>query len=43
MTRQDNVHFHYFFSLFSGFFKILRGEDECGIESGIVGGEPKLS
>jgi len=27
----------------AGFFKILRGNDECGIESGIVGGEPKLS
>ncbi|VDI19073.1 cathepsin B-like [Mytilus galloprovincialis] len=27
----------------AGFFKILRGKDECGIESGIVGGEPKLS
>jgi len=26
-----------------GFFKILRGKDECGIESGIVAGEPKLS
>jgi hypothetical protein len=26
----------------SGFFKILRGSDECGIESGIVGGMPKL-
>lgn len=25
-----------------GFFKILRGEDECGIESGIVAGEPLL-
>jgi len=25
-----------------GFFKILRGEDECGIESGIVAGLPKL-
>jgi len=25
-----------------GFFKILRGSDECGIESGIVAGEPKL-
>ena len=25
-----------------GFFKILRGSDECGIESGIVGGAPKL-
>ncbi|XP_041361383.1 cathepsin B-like [Gigantopelta aegis] len=24
-----------------GFFKILRGNDECGIESQIVGGEPK--
>jgi len=26
-----------------GFFKILRGSDECGIESSIVAGEPKLS
>lgn len=25
-----------------GFFNILKGEDECGIESGIVAGEPKL-
>ena len=25
-----------------GFFKILRGNDECGIESGIVGGLPKV-
>ncbi|KAL8572856.1 hypothetical protein ACOMHN_011105 [Nucella lapillus] len=25
-----------------GFFKILRGADECGIESQIVAGEPKL-
>ncbi|XP_059168822.1 cathepsin B-like [Physella acuta] len=25
-----------------GFFKILRGRDECGIESQIVAGEPKL-
>jgi len=26
-----------------GFFKILRGKDECGIEDGIVAGAPKLS
>jgi len=25
-----------------GFFKILRGTDECGIESGVVAGEPQL-
>ena len=25
-----------------GFFKILRGSDECGIESGIVAGTPKV-
>ncbi|KAK6054241.1 papain family cysteine protease [Cooperia oncophora] len=25
-----------------GFFRIVRGLDECGIESGVVGGEPKL-
>ena len=25
-----------------GYFKILRGVDECGIESGIVAGEPAL-
>lgn len=25
-----------------GYFKILRGSDECGIESGIVAGKPKL-
>ena len=27
----------------NGFFKILRGKDECGIESGIVAGAPKLN
>jgi len=26
-----------------GFFKMLRGADECGIESGVVGGTPDLS
>ncbi|KHN84702.1 Cathepsin B-like cysteine proteinase 6 [Toxocara canis] len=26
-----------------GFFRILRGVDECGIESGVVGGLPKLN
>jgi len=26
----------------NGFFKMLRGKDECGIESGIVAGAPKL-
>ncbi|KHJ93494.1 hypothetical protein OESDEN_06596, partial [Oesophagostomum dentatum] len=26
-----------------GFFRILRGVDECGIESGVVGGIPKLN
>jgi len=26
-----------------GFFKILRGKDECGIEDGIVAGAPKLN
>ena len=25
-----------------GFFKIARGSDECGIESGVVAGIPKL-
>ncbi len=25
-----------------GFFKILRGSDECGIESSVVAGAPKL-
>ena len=25
----------------NGFFKILRGKNECGIESGIVAGAPK--
>ncbi|PIO64767.1 papain family cysteine protease [Teladorsagia circumcincta] len=25
-----------------GFFRIIRGIDECGIESGVVAGEPKL-
>jgi hypothetical protein len=28
--------------LFEGFFKILRGKDECGIESEIVAGIPRL-
>ena len=27
----------------NGFFKILRGEDECGIEGGIVAGIPHFS
>lgn len=27
----------------NGFFKILRGSDECGIESGAVGGIPRLN
>ncbi|KAJ1374495.1 peptidyl-prolyl cis-trans isomerase cpr6 [Parelaphostrongylus tenuis] len=26
-----------------GFFRIVRGVDECGIESGVVGGIPKLT
>lgn len=26
-----------------GYFKILRGSDECGIESGIVAGKPKVA
>ncbi|KAK6025605.1 papain family cysteine protease, partial [Ostertagia ostertagi] len=26
-----------------GYFRILRGVDECGIESGVVGGVPKLN
>lgn len=26
-----------------GYFKILRGKDECGIESGIVAGMPKIA
>jgi len=26
-----------------GFFRILRGSDECGIESGVVGGIPRLN
>ncbi len=26
----------------NGFFKILRGQDECGIESGVVAGLPTL-
>ncbi len=26
---------------FSGFFKIVRGRDEVGIESGVVAGMPK--
>ena len=28
--------------IFVGTFKILRGRDECGIESQIAAGEPKL-
>lgn len=27
----------------NGFFKILRGENECGIEDGVVAGIPKLN
>ena len=27
----------------NGFFKILRGSNECGIEAGVVAGIPKLS
>lgn len=34
--------FMYGMILFPGFFKILRGSDECGIESEIVAGDPKL-
>jgi len=26
----------------NGLFRILKGEDECGIESGVVAGDPKL-
>lgn len=26
-----------------GFFRIIRGKDECGIESGVVGGLPELN
>lgn len=26
----------------TGFFKILRGSDECGIESGVTAGIPSL-
>ena len=33
----------FFFLLLAGYFKILRGSDECGIESGIVAGKPKLA
>ena len=31
-----------FFFYSSGFFKILRGVDECGIEGQIAAGEPKV-
>lgn len=33
------------FQLFSpqGYFKILRGQDECGIESQVVAGMPKFA
>jgi cathepsin B len=27
----------------NGFFRIIRGKDECGIESGVVGGVPRLN
>ncbi len=47
--QQNNFFFFCYFSIeldFTdwgdrGFFKILRGKDECGIESGIVAGTPK--
>ena len=35
--------FFYFSFLQTGYFKILRGKDECGIESGIVAGMPKIA
>ena len=31
-----------FFLAFLGFFKILRGEDECGIEGQVVAGMPDV-
>lgn len=30
-------------TIFLGFFRIIRGIDECGIESSVVGGLPKLN
>lgn len=39
-TLNDKI---YFVFAFAGYFKILRGQDECGIESQISAGEPKLS
>ena len=30
------------FYLFTGYFKILRGTDECGIEDVIIAGEVKV-
>ena len=37
-AKSQSMHF---FS-FQGYFKILRGSDECGIESGIVAGIAKV-
>lgn len=41
-TLNDKIYFVFVFA-FAGYFKILRGQDECGIESQISAGEPKLS
>lgn len=38
--RNDNCTVSFSFP-FLGFFKIIRGKDECGIESGIVAGMPE--
>ena len=40
---KDHEPFFYFSFLQTGYFKILRGKDECGIESGIVAGMPKIA
>jgi len=31
-----------FVFIYAGYFKILRGKDECGIEENGVAGEPKV-
>ena len=37
-----SLHCSTFVCCFVGFFKILRGKDECGIERDGVAGEPKV-
>lgn len=38
----DSVRQIVYLMFFTGYFKILRGNNECGIESQLVAGEPKL-